>query len=307
VDGFFSGGEIRFLWDRYLAGRFCGCGKPIGECDVWSTVLDSSSQSSAGHADAATINRWQHDAVRVKHTARILRQDPSTMQTGALASYADTILDVYRVLEKVTSARVIVDSSKRPSNGAVLRLLPDVDAYFVHLVRDPRAVVYSQSQVKPNPDRVVPAEMPRVPPRKMALQWNALNLAAEAVRRRGDRRRRLLLRYEDFASDPAATVGKIVDLVDEQPASLPVTDEGEVFLHGNHTVSGNPSRFQKGLVQVRRDDRWLQAIPRSDYLSTTAITLPLLLRYGYPIAEAKGKTYAIGRPRLFTIHGRRGG
>jgi hypothetical protein len=305
VEGFFSGGEIRFLWDRYLAGRFCGCGKAVGDCDVWSTVLAPSTQSSTAGANAETINRWQHDAVRVKHTARILREDPEDIQRGPLGSYANEILDVYRALEKVTSARVIVDSSKRPSNGAVLRLLPDVDAYFVHLVRDPRAVVYSQSQVKANPDRTVPAEMPRVPPARMALEWNALNMAAEAVRRKVDRDRYLLIRYEDFASDPVATVNQITAFVEEQPASLPIDASGKVFLNVNHTVSGNPSRFERGVVQVRRDDRWLTSMPRGDYLLTTAVALPLLLKYHYPIrAVQRRNADRMARPRSFPISGR---
>jgi hypothetical protein len=302
VNGFFSGGEIRFLWDRYLAGRFCGCGKPIGDCEVWSSVLAPSAGASA---DAKTISRWQHDAVRVKHTARILREDPKAVRRGPLGSYAGEILDVYRALEKVTSARVVVDSSKRPSNGAVLRLLPDVEAYFVHLVRDPRAVVYSQAQVKPNPDRNVPAEMPRVPPGRMALEWNALNLAAEAVRRKVDRHRYILVRYEDFASDPGAAVRRIVDFVGEQPGSLPISSNGEVFLNVNHTVSGNPSRFQTGAVQVRRDDRWLRLMTRNDYMLTTAVALPLLLRYRYPIRGMKqSKEDSIGKSRLLPIQGR---
>jgi len=304
VDGFFSGGEIRFLWDRYLAGRFCGCGKPIGECEVWSMVLTPSAQTSAtGDADATTISRWQHDAVRVKHTARILREDRDAIRRGPLAAYADEIHDVYRALEKVTSARLIIDSSKRPSNGAVLRLLPDVEAYFVHLVRDPRAVVYSQLQVKANPDRNVPAEMPRVPPGKMALQWSALNVAAEAVRRTVDPDRYLLIRYEDFASDPVATLKRIIGFVGEEPESLPISPGGSAFLNVNHTVSGNPSRFQRGEVQVRRDDRWLKSMSSRDHLLTTAVALPLLLKYRYPIRAVRRQA-PVERSRSLPVRGR---
>jgi hypothetical protein len=277
VPGFFSGGEIRFVWSRHLEGRFCGCGKRVGDCDVWSAVL------TPGGADAETIVRWQHDAVRVKHIAQILRTNPEEIPQGPLGSYAQELLGVYRRLEKVTSARVIVDSSVRPSNGALLRLLPDVDAYFVHLIRDPRAVVYSRSQAKANPDRAVPAEMPRIRPPVAALHWNAINIAAEAVGRKVDPSRFLRIRYEDFVSDPVATVQRITELVREQPESIPVNSAGEVYLNVNHTASGNPSRFQTGLVRVRRDNRWLNSMSRSDYLLTTAITLPLLLRYRYPI------------------------
>jgi hypothetical protein len=280
VPGFFSGGEIRFLWTRLLEGRFCGCGKPVGECPVWSEVLAPSADAGP---DAKTIVGWQHDAIRVKHTAQILRAVPGEIPPGPLASYAQEILSVYHRLEKLTSARVIVDSSVRPSNGAVLRLLPEVDSYFVHLIRDSRAVVYSQSQLKANPDRAVPAEMPRIRPPIAALHWNAVNAVAEAVARKVDPSRLLRIRYEDFVSDPVASVQRITELVGEQPDKVPVNSAGEVFLNTNHTASGNPSRFQTGVVRVRRDDRWVGSMSRRDYLVTTALTLPLLRRYRYPI------------------------
>ncbi len=280
IPGFFSGGEIRFLWTRHLEGRFCGCGKPVGDCDVWSSAL---ARSTDDGVPAETIVRWQHDAVRLKHTAQILRARPEELPAGPLGAYAREILAVYRRLGEHTSARVIVDSSVRPSNGAVLRLLPDIDAYFVHMVRDPRAVVYSRSQVKANPDRTIPAEMPRARPPVAAFHWNAVNLAAEAVARKVDPSRFLRIRYEDFVSDPVTTVQGITELVAEEPESIPINAAGEVYLNVNHTASGNPSRFQTGVVRVRRDNRWLDSLSRRDYMVTTALTLPLLLRYRYPI------------------------
>ncbi len=247
---------------------------------MWSAVL---APMTNGGTDAQTIVRWQRDSVRVKHIGRILRAEPGEMPAGPLGSYAQELLGVYRRLGEHTSARVIVDSSVRPSDGALLRLLPGVDAYFLHLVRDPRAVVYSRSQVKQNPDRAGPAQMPRTRPPIAAVHWNVVNTAAEAVARKVDPSRFLQLRYEDFVADPPATVERITQLVREEPTSIPVNSSGEVFLNVNHTASGNPSRFQTGAVRVRRDNRWLNSMSQRDYVVTTAITLPLLLRYRYPL------------------------
>src|SRR2546423_11254588 len=36
LDGFFSGGELRYVWE----GRLCGCGVLVSECEIWSEVLD---------------------------------------------------------------------------------------------------------------------------------------------------------------------------------------------------------------------------------------------------------------------------
>jgi hypothetical protein len=50
-----------------------------------------------------------------------------------------------------------------------------------------------------------------------------------------------------------------------------------------HTVSGNPSRFTTGPVQIAADDRWRSASRGRDLAIVTAITLPLLRRFHYPL------------------------
>ena len=41
VEGFFSGGELNFIWKHALIeNRLCGCGKPSGECEFWGPVFD---------------------------------------------------------------------------------------------------------------------------------------------------------------------------------------------------------------------------------------------------------------------------
>jgi D-aminopeptidase len=40
VDGFFSAGELRLLWQRGAAeNQLCGCARPFAECEVWSRVM----------------------------------------------------------------------------------------------------------------------------------------------------------------------------------------------------------------------------------------------------------------------------
>ncbi|MGH3921424.1 MAG: hypothetical protein ACRDTT_00840, partial [Pseudonocardiaceae bacterium] len=48
-------------------------------------------------------------------------------------------------------------------------------------------------------------------------------------------------------------------------------------------VEGNSNRFRIGLVNVVPDDEWRSRMPRRDQACVTAATMPLLLRYGYPI------------------------
>jgi hypothetical protein len=50
-----------------------------------------------------------------------------------------------------------------------------------------------------------------------------------------------------------------------------------------HTVSGNPMRFQNGSVPIVADETWRTASSRRDIATVTAITLPLLHHFGYPV------------------------
>jgi hypothetical protein len=54
-----------------------------------------------------------------------------------------------------------------------------------------------------------------------------------------------------------------------------------VTLGVNHTVMGNPMRLDQGPVRLRLDDRWKTSMGRMHRGIVTALTQPLLRRYGY--------------------------
>jgi hypothetical protein len=285
VPGFFSTGELHYLWERgLLEGRACGCGATVRSCRVWSRVLAETARV-VGDVDPHDVVTWQRDAVRARHTWRLLyRTSADGDGWPALTRYARVIASVYRAIAKVTGSSVVVDSSKRASDAAILGLLPGVEPYFVHLVRDPRAVAYSWRRAKAELDRGKRAEMPRHAVARSASTWLTLNLAAEAVRRGHPVERSVLVRYEDFVEWPTTTLARIVDLVGEPRARLPVDGGATATLGVNHTVSGNPSRFRTGAVELRVDDEWKTRQAPVDRALVTAMTLPLLARYGYWIS-----------------------
>ncbi len=227
--------------------------------------------------------------MRTRHTWPLLRGGTGPlMDQAALSSYRDVAARVFQAIVDETGARVIVDSSKRPSDGALTTLLPGVEPYFVHLVRDPRAVVHSWRRVKRELDSDVAKEMPRQGRIESALGWAELNAFSDLVRRRVGPGRSLLLRYEDFVRQPLATVHAIARLVDEADVEPPFEGDHAVRMSPTHTVSGNPARFSTGVVELRADTEWSTGMPPVDRWLTTTITLPLLLRYGYPILPRDG-------------------
>jgi hypothetical protein len=290
LDGFFSAGELRYLWSRGLLGSTpCGCGLPITSCTVWSAVLKDAF-SGVVPPDPADVVRWQQETARLRHMWRLLRQPPTgSRKTAALERYTDALSRIYRATAQVTGARVVVDSSKRPSDAALLQFVPGVVPHYVHMVRDPRAVAYSWQRRKQwttstaaGPTRF----MRRHGAVDSTLGWIYWNLAAEAVSNRHGNGKSMRLAYEDFMSSPQYVLRALADLVGERPAQLPFVADRTVKLGGNHTVSGNPSRFKVGMVELRDDDEWRARQGKLDRMIVTSMALPFLRRYGYAVRPA---------------------
>jgi hypothetical protein len=56
---------------------------------------------------------------------------------------------------------------------------------------------------------------------------------------------------------------------------------GTVALGGNHTVTGNPVRFDRGPTRLRDGQGWRTGLPARRRALVTAAAWPLLARYRY--------------------------
>ena len=274
IDGFFAAGELRELWDPVVAnGNACACGRPLRECPVWSQVL-----ARLEDVDVLAASGWQREIVKESNLLRLLRtRDTATWP--ALDNYARLTSRLYAAVREVTGCDVLVDTSKRPSYAAFLTHVEGLEPYFIHLARDPRASAYSWQSRRYQSVRG--DEVKRRNALDATLRWDLLNLEAEALLRRVPADHRMQLRYEDFATAPRATVASIRDLVHESGRDLPFTDERTVVLGENHTIAGNPSRFQTGELELRDKAEWRTKQDRWSRWLATATALPFLRRYGY--------------------------
>jgi Sulfotransferase family len=288
LDGFFSTGELHSLWKRGIAKRrVCGCGLPVPDCPVWSSILRSGfGESEAPEKLAVRMMRWQADAVKLRKLPNLLgSQQGHQLSPESLEMYVHTSAQLYRAISEVSGARVIVNSSKYPQEAAALRLVPGIEPYFVHLVRDPRAVAYSnQRKVTLQEGAGVRVNMPRSSAGRSATGWLRVNIASEAVKRRYGVGRFMLVRYEDLVAEPRSTLEAIARLLREPFEGLEISDHF-VTLRGNHTVWGNSARFRTGQVEIKNDDEWRNKLSTLDRSIATGIALPLLVRYQYAIAS----------------------
>lgn len=273
LEGFFSAGEVRYLWDPVVVRHSsCGCGAAIDECPVWSRVL-----AALSDVDLERVVSWQHDIVRESNTLRLLRS--GGRRWDSLESYAAVTERLYRTIREVTGCKVVVDSSKRPSYAAFIRVLRHCDPYFVHLVRDPRASAYSWQA-----RRYASAHGNEVTRRNAldsTLRWDLLNAGSEILRTRVGRGHFMRLRYEDFVAAPLDSVRAISELIGEEGIKLPFLDERTVVLSPNHTIAGNPSRFSTGRMVLQDTGEWRQRQRAWSQWVATVVALPLLRHYGY--------------------------
>ncbi|MGA8115100.1 MAG: sulfotransferase [Actinocatenispora sp.] len=280
--GIFSGGEIRYLWDRgILGGRRCGCGDPLRTCTLWTSVLKAAYGDSP--PSARRVVGLQQQLARIRRTPELVVDRQRGRQNEMRTEYGELLSRLYHGIAEVTGASVVVDSSKRPSDGALVAAAPGIDCHLVHMVRDPRAVAFSWMRRRQQPDRPGKAEMMRHSALDSATHWLAWNGAIEALRHRLAPDRYHLLRYEDFVAAPRDRTTEILAMLNQPVTDDPFRGPSSVALSPNHTVSGNPGRFDTGARDIVADTEWRHSQSARERRLVTAVTLPLLRRYDYPV------------------------
>jgi hypothetical protein len=296
LPGWFCAGELRWFWKRGLVERRrCACGRVLVECEVWSLVIadltrrgyaldkDATASATATAASLRSIIAWQDELTPLRVRAKVLRSPRMLPSWPALQYYHAATADLIRATFAVTGARVIVDTSKRAHDAAVAARIDGFDHYVIHVVRDPRAVAYSWGRLKALPGVETQTEMGRRTPLSSVVRWTENCAGAELLRRQLPPDRWLFVKYEDFVRDPRRAVENVLRFVGEPVGQLPVGADQTVILGSNHNVAGNPNRFQTGPVVIREDDEWQRRMQRGDQLKVTAVSWPLLNRYGYPV------------------------
>ena len=283
VDGFWSVGELRHIWERGIIGDWrCGCGLYFSQCPTWEKIL--SGAFGGRQLDAGAVARSERRLTRVRHIPLVLlsqrRPELIDDRVGDYRSYLDRL---YRSVRSVTGADVIVDSSKSPTYGYLLRTIPSIDLSVVHLVRDPRASAYSWTRRRERNDAGRERRyMDVMGTGKSSVLWALWNTLTEVVLA-GKPTRYIRLRYEDLMKDTRGSLTRILEMVGSGDARLPFLQSDVVELQPSHSISGNPMRMQHGRVEVKPDVEWIERMNTRDRLLVAALTGPVMGRYGYPL------------------------
>jgi len=282
VEGFVSVGELRHIWDRSFGeNQLCGCGEPFRECAFWKAVVEEAF-GGFEHVNLSEIKVLKHSVDRMRYVPRLMF--PWLRSPGyrkAFFEYIEVLSRLYKAIRDVSGSEFIIDSTKDPSHGFVLSAMPDVELHVVHLVRDSRAVAYSWQRKKRRLEIHWKEEyMPRYSPLKSAWEWGLMNGLVQLLGYTIPERY-TLIRYEDVVSQPRKALSHLLASLGVANPNLDFIDDRNIKLGVDHTVSGNPIRFQHGVIEVRPDTEWRHKMLTSHRVIVSVLTWPLLLKYGY--------------------------
>lgn len=278
LSDFFSVGEFRHFTraEGFSSRQLCGCGVAIAKCDFWNTTIDKTKFGKSTQDKLVSL-RPQVDRFRYIRKYLSFDKADSTFRKS-FSNYSDVLADTFSNILEVSGCQFIIDSSKVPSYGFALSKNPNIDFYYVHLVRDARAVAHSMSKVKKRPEITWDNQyLMRYNSVQASVSWNVRNYALDALRKSAQNS--ILIRYEDFVVDPQNALKKVLDLIGfDENTSLNNTKN---INSARHMINGNPMRFDKGTISIRPDFSWKQKISGLSNGIVTTMTFPLLKKYDY--------------------------
>ncbi len=165
-------GELRHIWHTgFPADEACGCGKPLRECGFWTAVVKKAFGGIANF-DPATIQAVRRRVDRTQYIPFMLSPLRPRRYAGDIAEYGRVRVALYRAIQEVSGAEIVVDSSKDISSLYLLPAIAPIELHAVHLVRDSRAVAYSWQRQKVRSEITgKEAYMQTYAPHQVALEW----------------------------------------------------------------------------------------------------------------------------------------
>jgi hypothetical protein len=271
-------GEItaltRHVWRE---NEFCACGKPVHDCDFWSSVLAEWSKGQ----EPSLMSEYGLAQQKIEGSAWLAR---TLLRLGVGRHFKSYSLHTTRLFQELLSRSgkdIVIDSSKLPARAMALAHIPNIDLRIIHLVRDGRGVAWSLLKGYDRDPRS--GLQKKIRPKSVfrtALRWTIVNLATEYLSRKLGPQRVLRLRYEDFTSDPAAVMRRIGTFV-----ALDLGQIGRKLQRGDpigpgHQIAGNRLRMNASLSLVK-DESWRSLMPAGQQAFFRRLCGWMLRRYGY--------------------------
>lgn len=271
-----STGELSFFVRGWLKGDYCSCEQLVSECSFWSEVKNEWLRRT-GMPDLESYLSLQKQWERYRRLPPILLG--SHVQKKAFLRYKKYTAHLYTVIQELSGATVVADSSKNPVRALSVAGIPEIDLRLVFLIRDVRGYAWAkQKKFYQNQEAGLgQTEMP-TSTWKSASRWIVINLLSEWVGKKANSV--LKVRYEDFIDDTQNVFFKLGNLLDLDFSQLAASIvSGQTFC-ANHVQAGNRLRMQKN-IQLKSKESWQERMSKEDQLLAWRMAGWLMKKYGY--------------------------
>jgi hypothetical protein len=298
-NGWISRESLRGIDPKRLRRPICTCGKrldvlyvatPDEACPFWSSVRREWVERT-DRESIETYPKLQNDFELKRRWPRLLyeKRRPSAL----FRSYARLTRAFFESIRAVSGKPIIVDSATVPTRTFALGMIPGIDVYMVHLVRDGRGVITSHRKTfekdlqagimwdhKGHPMWKTVVRR-RVLYLVSVIRWTVQNLASEWVCTQLGPKRAMRLRYEDFVADPNSALERIGSLIELDLTGVAEAASAGKPMQVGHNIGGNRTK-KSGIVTLRPDaEEWKSALSPTEQRLSWMLMGWLMRRYGY--------------------------
>jgi Sulfotransferase family len=299
LNGWISRESLGGIDSRKLRIPICTCGKrldvgyvhtPDEACPFWSSVRREWVERT-GPESIEAYPKLQNDFEPQRRCPRLLYE--GRRRSASFRSYATLTRTFFESIRAVSGKPVIVDSSTVPVQAFALGMIPGIDLYVVHLVRDGRGVLTSHiGSFRDDRQAGVRRYREGRPMWKTAarrkviylvsvVRWIVRNLATQWVCARLGPDKTMRLRYEDFVADPRGALEGIGSLLDLDMTELADAASSGEPMQAGHNVGGNRTK-KSGTITLRPDaQEWRTALSPTEQRLSWALMGWLMRPYGY--------------------------
>jgi len=275
--GITATGELyQLAKDDHGERRICACGEPPESCSFWGPVL-AEWQRVLGPGGTSDYLKSQSRFERFRQLPRIAAARLRRSKT--FDRYARCTFELLRLVNAKVGGGYIADSSKHPPRALALMMIEGIEVSLIHILRDPRAVVWSKLEFDPmgGPQWLL---NPVGTTLRTVVEWLLINTTTELIRRVYPQVGYVRIRYEDFADDPVRELGRLGDTIAMDLSVIAGrAAAGEAFGFG-HIMAGNRARH-RGSRPLMKDTDWQRNGPAWIRHLVWFLTGLLARHYGY--------------------------
>ena len=231
----FRAGEITHFARDGISHEYCSCGSTVRNCEVWQSVYESWKTSQ--RLTVEDYHQLDFRFERNKTLPRLLKNLISP--SSDFQAYIESTETLFKAIQAVTGASLIVDSSKSAARILILGSFSDVKV--LHLTRKFTGVMHSLTRFHPRDlTKGVRVHLHPTRPLRALRDW-VLNNALVLVLSIGVERH--LIHYSELIRDPSS----VLSMFDADFSNIT-----ERNLAPPHMIAGNMIRLSK---DVRLDPK----------------------------------------------------